>query len=454
MFAIEVLTGVKIAMLFIVAVSALGATAFLARRARGVTTQALWLQLMGACGWSASLFAALAFHSIFSAQIAFVFPPILAAGLLLVSIAYPGEKWRPIYFLYLAPLVIMAIGGAVPDLYVTNIVINDGYLTGLRSVWNGIYSVVILIYMVAPSVLLIIRARAEARAQLAQRLRMLGVVSGVFYGISFTTNALLPALVHFPYLNATGPIWSVPVTFVAFWLLAQRYSIDKRSLKGYIMGRVAIFFVSLFVFVGMFGVLSISGIDPLSASVAATISTIFTLTAFGRVILYVIEKFAKGNTDDRVPELTELLTRASTVLMVEEIALAFIAQDEHAPSADIILTTDADESLSERVAEFISATQPGTGSFFLREHAEGEEWGPAVVELADTIGAALVIPLVHDRRVVGILALAEKRGGYTAQDCVHYARYGRIITAQLIRAALVVHAEREIYNLEAKLARS
>jgi hypothetical protein len=451
MFAIEVLTGIKIALLLIVALASLGGAVFLVRRARGATTQALWMQILGVSGWSASLFAALTYHSVFGAQVAFVFPPLWAAGLLLISLAYPGEKWKPIYLLYLLPLILSAIGGAIPNFFVTNIKFNDGYLSGDRSVWNGIYSIVMLVYMVVPTVLLFRRAKREKRAQLSQRLYLLGLVSGISYGVALLTNALLPVLFKFPYLNATGPIWSVPVTFVAFWLLAQRYSINRRALAVFVAGRVAILIASVVVYALVLTVLLMTPINVFASSVAAAITTILTLTSFSRPILYVIERIASGDAYDHSPELAEGLSRASTVPMVEQMALTFLANEEDAPTSDIILTHDVNELISERVAEFISATQPGAGSFYLREHAESEEWGTAVMELADTIGAALIVPLVHDRRVVGILAVGEKRGGFTADDCVRYTRYGRIITAQLIRAALVAHTEREIASLEAKL---
>lgn len=454
MFAIEVLTGIKIATLLLVALSAFGASVFLVRRAKGVTTQAFWLQIISVCGWSLSLFFALAFHSIFAAQIAFVFPPIFAGGLLLIALAYPHEKWKRQYLLALLPLLVASIAGAVPDFYVTDIAFHNGYLDGSRSRWNLVYSLIILIYMVVPAVLLARKAKAEKRPQLAQRFRLLAIVSGVSYGVSFVTNALLPIAFHFPYLNATGPVWAIPVTLVAFWLLAQRYAVDRRVLYGYILGRIAIFVTSIVVYVVMLVTLLLTSVDILAASIAATVTTIFTLTAFGRSMLYVVEAFASGGAHDGTPGLSEALSRAITVPMVEQAALAFLTKEEHAPSADVILTTTADELISERVAEFISSSQPSAGSFYLREHAEGEEWGVALLELAESIGAGLIVPLVHDRHVIGILSLGDKRDGYTAEDCVRYARYGRIITAQLIRVALATHAERQISNLEARIARS
>lgn len=404
-----------------------------------------FIMVIGAALWSSGV--ALIFHTrnFFFNGVIFWGGTLVVLGLVLFARVFPSQSVIPKkFFLYCVPLFLLFVG--IPlNLYVSNTALStDGDLIPVNGPLFPLYIIIMGAYMLYGLLLLgTTYYRAKGLARLQAQYLALGAM--IFISMAFVFDILLPGMGIFQ-LNLFGPISSIALVGLTGYSIVRHQLMDIR-----IVIQRGLIYSLLFAIIVSFYITSLFTIEHylyLATRTTNFISALLTILICVFSIPH-IEKYFRDVTDrwfhkgrykysDALHALSESLNRnleldglmrdtsilLSQILKSKTVRVAVFAEfpliyidgallqdSDSLPSSEIVKT--AREALQKFPDIITHSSLRAYGIKNLSNHSL-----EALVSVGKGGRISLSVPLMLDKKVLGVINLGEKRSGdaYTKGD--------------------------------------
>ncbi len=246
----------------------------------------------------------------------------------------------------------------------------DGYAVIENGSLSAPYSLFVVAYIVAPTIVLWRRMRSTQPGTLREQLKYLFIGFSAFLGINLFTNSVLPVFFHIYVFNAIGPVFSLVLAVAVFYIIYRHRFLDIRVVLE--RGLVYILLVTL-VTGTYFGALPWLLRSAIPFGIASPLLAFALFLASGAVIYGVERYFERARLlarerayaeelEKKVAERTEHLEELQayqrrmvgdishalqTPLTVLTSAVENLKRDSDVPENDVALASQSIERLSQ-----------------------------------------------------------------------------------------------------------
>lgn len=429
----------------------------------------LALMVVGLFGWTASILTLLLFSVLPAAHLAFFSTTVALTGFAWFALVYPSETYKKQDFLLLIPGVIVAICALIPNFFINGLAVDAyGYLTLVRNSTLIGFSVYTLVAGIVPVIILFRKKKVEQNVQLRQRLHWIAVATLITFGGSFVTNVFLPNFMDFPYLNSVGPSFSMMLATIIVWITSTEHYVDSRNVFGIITGRLALAAGTIIIFSSISLLLSLGNTESLVVHIVSATATAIAVFVFGPLIRTfgesILQQKDRRNNEmsGHTRRLFDALAHTTSITEIIILLRNIFSEDLSTTSTEIILAEKAEPEVAAQVAALAeirtcTLNPPSTYLVDALSVTMPDPLDPhriAVFDLAQTLGAQVIVPITHHQQIIGILALGKKKNGagYTRNDAQMLAATARVLSPLLIRASIIDHADEVAQSLEENIA--
>lgn len=196
--------------------------------------------LIGITGWTATIFLNLWTHSIIIEKFIFAFAALFLTAQVLFTQLFPNSKFPqslhiPIFlktywsiFVGGFFLLMSFWNGAVFSSLTFDVhgftVVENGFL-------SNFYSIFALAFVAIPIFLLAYKFKRSNDLSIRSQLKYLIVGFSIFLGVNILTNSILPVFLHIYFLNAIGPVFSLILAGLIFYIIWRHEFLDIQTLK-------------------------------------------------------------------------------------------------------------------------------------------------------------------------------------------------------------------------------